>query len=87
MSKQAMCVSPSDIMRQILSTLTILFLPWQKTTAPLIPNEHTPDEAKPSIAIAQKTSASMPKEEKPSSPRDLSPKTGPAPIVVKESAH
>ncbi|KAM9470017.1 palmitoyltransferase ZDHHC9 [Clarias gariepinus] len=61
--------------------------PNTKTTAPLIPNEHTPDEAKPSIAIAQKTSASMPKEEKPSSPRDLSPKTGPAPIVVKESAH
>ncbi|XP_060783684.1 palmitoyltransferase ZDHHC9 [Neoarius graeffei] len=58
-----------------------------KTTAPLIPNEHTPDEAKPSIATAQKTTASIPKEEKPSSPRDFSPKVGPAPIVVKESAH
>ncbi|XP_058253747.1 palmitoyltransferase ZDHHC9 [Hemibagrus wyckioides] len=60
--------------------------PNTKTTAPLIPNEHTPDEAKPSIATAQKNTASNPKEEKPSSPRDLSPKT-PAPIVVKESAH
>ncbi|KAK2838790.1 hypothetical protein Q7C36_013604 [Tachysurus vachellii] len=60
--------------------------PNSKTTAPLIPNEHTPDDAKPSIATAQKTTASNPKEEKPSSPRDLSPKI-PAPIVVKESAH
>lgn len=74
-------------MRQILSTLTVLFPPWQKTTAPLIPNEHTPDEAKPSNATAQKTTASIPEEEKPSSPRDFSPKTGPAPIIVKESAH
>lgn len=67
--------------------LTVLYHPWQKTTAPLIPNEHTPDEAKPSIATGQNTTASIPKEEKPSSPRDLSPKIGPAPIVVKESAH
>ncbi|MCI4379941.1 hypothetical protein PGIGA_G00234110 [Pangasianodon gigas] len=61
--------------------------PNTKTTAPLIPNEHTPDEAKPSIATAQQTTASIPKEEKPSSPRDFSPKIAPAPIVVKESAH
>lgn len=58
--------------------------PNTKTTAPLIPNEHTPDEAKPSIATA---TASIPTEEKPSSPRDFSPKIGSAPIVVKESAH
>ncbi|XP_012674803.2 palmitoyltransferase ZDHHC9 [Clupea harengus] len=38
-----------------------------KTTAPLIPNEHTPDDAKPSIAALPEKSHS-PKEEKPPSP-------------------
>uniref|UniRef100_W5JY29 Palmitoyltransferase n=1 Tax=Astyanax mexicanus TaxID=7994 RepID=W5JY29_ASTMX len=62
--------------------------PNTKTTAPLIPNEHTPDEAKPGIGTPpQKTNGSIPKEGKPSSPRDASPKRSPAPIVVKESAH
>ena len=36
----------------------------QKTTAPLIPNEHTPDDAKPSIAASAEKSSS-PKEEQP----------------------
>ncbi|XP_019936829.2 palmitoyltransferase ZDHHC9 isoform X1 [Paralichthys olivaceus] len=36
----------------------------QKTTAPLIPNEHTPDDAKPSIAASAQKSPS-PKEEHP----------------------
>eukprot|EP00064_Thunnus_orientalis_P009405 superscaffoldBa00001191_g9429 len=35
-----------------------------KTTAPLIPNEHTPDDAKPSIAASAEKSSS-PKEEQP----------------------
>ncbi|KAK1903802.1 Palmitoyltransferase ZDHHC9 [Dissostichus eleginoides] len=44
-----------------------LFL--QKTTAPLIRNEHTPDEAKPSIAAPEEKSSS-PREEKSSYPRE-----------------
>ncbi|KAA0709414.1 Palmitoyltransferase ZDHHC9 [Triplophysa tibetana] len=59
-----------------------------KSTAPLIPNEHTPDEAKPSIgAGTQKTNS--PKEEKPpssSNPHPSSPNAV-APTVIKESAH
>ncbi|KAI9544960.1 Palmitoyltransferase zdhhc9 [Dissostichus eleginoides] len=40
-----------------------------KTTAPLIRNEHTPDEAKPSIAAPEEKSSS-PREEKSSYPRE-----------------
>ncbi|XP_013859740.1 palmitoyltransferase ZDHHC9 [Austrofundulus limnaeus] len=46
-----------------------------KTTAPLIPNEHTPEEVKPSIAFASEKSPSSrekspsPKEEHPPSPK------------------
>ncbi|XP_033993214.1 LOW QUALITY PROTEIN: palmitoyltransferase ZDHHC9 [Trematomus bernacchii] len=40
-----------------------------KTTAPLIRNEHTPDEAKPSIAAHEEKSSS-PREEKSSYPRE-----------------
>ncbi|XP_067243590.1 palmitoyltransferase ZDHHC9 isoform X2 [Chanodichthys erythropterus] len=54
-----------------------------KSSAPLIPNEHTPDEAKPGIGAGQK-SASSPKEEKPLSP--TSPNAI-APAVIKESTH
>ncbi|XP_034399846.1 palmitoyltransferase ZDHHC9 [Cyclopterus lumpus] len=39
-----------------------------KTTAPLIPNEHTPDDAKPSIAASAEKSDS-PKEEDPPTPQ------------------
>lgn len=59
-----------------------------KSTAPLIPNEHTPDEAKPGIvAGTQKTSS--PKEEKPpsSSNPHLSSPNSVTPSVIKESAH
>ncbi|XP_052005766.1 palmitoyltransferase ZDHHC9 [Xyrauchen texanus] len=59
-----------------------------KHTAPLIPNEHTPDEAKPGIAAGTQKSSSSPKEEKPPSRDTLS--TSPnavAPVVIKESAH
>lgn len=66
--------------------ISLYFL--QKSTAPLIPNEHTPDEAKPGIAAGtQKTSS--PKEEKPpssSNPHPSSPNAV-APAVIKESAH
>lgn len=54
-----------------------------KTTAPLIPNEHTPEEAKPSIAVTPEQTPS-PKEEKPPGEKDLPPKS---PTVVKETAH
>ncbi|TNN40566.1 Palmitoyltransferase ZDHHC9 [Liparis tanakae] len=39
-----------------------------KTTAPLIPNEHTPDDAKPSIA-ASAEKGDAPKEEDPPAPK------------------
>lgn len=63
--------------------LTVCFHFLQKSSAPLIPNEHTPDEAKPGIGAGQK-SASSPKEEKPLSP--TSPNAI-APAVIKESTH
>ncbi|KAL0973663.1 hypothetical protein UPYG_G00208050 [Umbra pygmaea] len=59
-----------------------------KTTAPLIPNEHTPDETKPSIADSPVTHAEKrspsPKEEKPTSlPKALPiPKSPPTPTKV-----
>lgn len=40
-----------------------------KTTAPLIPNEHTPEDARPSIA-APPARSSSPGEEKPPAPQD-----------------
>ncbi|KAI5630029.1 palmitoyltransferase ZDHHC9, partial [Silurus asotus] len=80
-------VSTSSGASDATATTNTPALPNTKTTAPLIPNEHTPDEAKLGIGNFQKNTASTPKEEKPSSPRDLSPKVGPTPIVVKESAH
>ncbi|KAI5105108.1 palmitoyltransferase ZDHHC9, partial [Silurus meridionalis] len=80
-------VSTSSGASDVTATTNTPALPNTKTTAPLIPNEHTPDEAKLGIGNYQKNTASTPKEEKPSSPRDLSPKVGPTPIVVKESAH
>ncbi|RXN07391.1 palmitoyltransferase ZDHHC9 [Labeo rohita] len=55
-----------------------------KSSAPLIPNEHTPDEAKPAIGAGTQKSTSSPKEEKPPSP--ISPNAV-APAVIKESAH
>lgn len=55
-----------------------------KSSAPLIPNEHTPDEAKPSIGSGTQKSSSSPKEEKPSSPISSN---SVAPAVIKESTH
>ncbi|XP_059201913.1 palmitoyltransferase ZDHHC9 [Centropristis striata] len=62
-----------------------------KTTAPLIPNEHTPDDAKPSIAASAEKSTS-PKEELPPAakvPPLASPETdADASIVVpKDKSH
>uniref|UniRef100_A0A8C2GDK0 Palmitoyltransferase n=1 Tax=Cyprinus carpio TaxID=7962 RepID=A0A8C2GDK0_CYPCA len=55
-----------------------------KSSAPLIPNEHTPDEAKPGIGAGTQKSTSSPKGEKPPSP--TSPNAV-APAVIKESTH
>ncbi|XP_052010925.1 palmitoyltransferase ZDHHC9-like [Xyrauchen texanus] len=58
-------------------------------TAPLIPNEHTPDEAKPGIAAGTQKSSSSLKEEKPPfsrEPLSTSP-NGVTSTVIKESAH
>lgn len=66
---------------------TVFYL--QKTTAPLIPNEHTPDDAKPSIAASAEKSAS-PKEEHPAAtkvPPLASPETDAEASMVKERAH
>ncbi|XP_003445330.1 palmitoyltransferase ZDHHC9 isoform X2 [Oreochromis niloticus] len=60
-----------------------------KTTAPLIPNEHTPDDAKPSIASSAEKSAS-PKEEHPAAmkfPPLASPETDAETSIAKERAH
>ncbi|KAJ8398007.1 hypothetical protein AAFF_G00433540 [Aldrovandia affinis] len=61
--------------------------PTTKTTAPLIPNEHTPEDAKPSIAAPPEKSSS-PREETPPTPQDPPP---PSPaedsVQAKEKAH
>ncbi|XP_046884034.1 palmitoyltransferase ZDHHC9 [Hypomesus transpacificus] len=61
-----------------------------KTTAPLIPNEHTPDDTKPSIAETPEKS-SCPKEEKPPTPKVpplASPETDvETSIPVKDKTH
>jgi len=60
----------------------------QKTTAPLIPNEHTPDDAKPSIAASAEKSDS-PKEEDPPAPKVLplaSPETEAEASLAKDKA-
>lgn len=60
-----------------------------KTTAPLIPNEHTPDDAKPSIAASAEKSAS-PKEELPPAPNVpplASPETDAEASVTKDKTH
>ncbi|XP_038556159.1 palmitoyltransferase ZDHHC9 isoform X2 [Micropterus salmoides] len=60
-----------------------------KTTAPLIPNEHTPDDAKPSIAASAEKNAS-PKEEKPPAPKApplASPEADPEASLAKDKTH
>ncbi|XP_073343560.1 palmitoyltransferase ZDHHC9 isoform X1 [Pagrus major] len=60
----------------------------QKTTAPLIPNEHTPDDAKPSIAASAEKSPS-PKEEHPpaKAPPLASPETDVETSITKDKTH
>lgn len=60
-----------------------------KTTAPLIPNEHTPDEAKASAGSAAEKSSS-PKEEQPPSaklPPLASPETDAETSIAKDKPH
>ncbi|XP_022070328.2 palmitoyltransferase ZDHHC9 isoform X2 [Acanthochromis polyacanthus] len=60
-----------------------------KTTAPLIPNEHTPDDAKPSIAASAEKSPS-PKEELPPAsklPPLASPETDAETSIAKDKTH
>uniref|UniRef100_A0A8P4KMV8 Palmitoyltransferase n=1 Tax=Dicentrarchus labrax TaxID=13489 RepID=A0A8P4KMV8_DICLA len=60
-----------------------------KTTAPLIPNEHTPDDAKPSIAASAEKSPS-PKEEHPPAPKVpplASPETDAEASLTKDKTH
>lgn len=72
-----------------LSPVSLPFLSPQKTTAPLIPNEHTPDDAKPSIAVSAEKSAS-PKEELPPAskvPPLASPETDAEASIAKDKGH
>lgn len=57
-----------------------------KTTAPLIPNEHTPDDAKPSIAASAEKSAS-PKDEHSKVPPLASPETDAEASLAKDKTH
>lgn len=62
--------------------------PTTKTTAPLIPNEHTPDEAKASAGSAAENSS--PKEEQPPSaklPPLASPETDAETSIAKDKPH
>ncbi|XP_061896124.1 palmitoyltransferase ZDHHC9 isoform X1 [Entelurus aequoreus] len=61
-----------------------------KTTAPLIPNEHTPDDAKPSVAASAESDSSSPKEDRPSStavPPLASPEADAETTAVKDKSH
>ncbi|XP_047441253.1 palmitoyltransferase ZDHHC9 [Mugil cephalus] len=60
-----------------------------KTTAPLIPNEHTPDEAKPGIATPAEKSPSPNEEHPPDTkiPPLASPETDAETSVVKDKTH
>uniref|UniRef100_A0A3B4FWU2 Palmitoyltransferase n=2 Tax=Haplochromini TaxID=319058 RepID=A0A3B4FWU2_9CICH len=83
---------PSNIGTAINPTVSVtmfIVLSLQKTTAPLIPNEHTPDDAKPSIAASAEKNAS-PKEEHPAAtkvPPLASPETDAETSIAKERAH
>ncbi|XP_028272359.1 palmitoyltransferase ZDHHC9 [Parambassis ranga] len=60
-----------------------------KTTAPLIPNEHTPDEAKPGIAASAEKTPS-PKEEQPPDtkiPPLATPETDAETSIAKDKTH
>ncbi|XP_035388037.1 palmitoyltransferase ZDHHC9 [Electrophorus electricus] len=74
----------SDVTAATANTVT----PNEKTTSPLIPNEHSPDEAPPSIATTgHDTATSIPEEEDATGPNGSAPKAPPTTILVKESSH
>ncbi|XP_054647272.1 palmitoyltransferase ZDHHC9 isoform X1 [Dunckerocampus dactyliophorus] len=61
-----------------------------KTTAPLIPNEHTPDDAKSGIAASAESNSSSPAEDRPPStgaPPLASPETDAETSVAKDKSH
>ncbi|XP_029917959.1 palmitoyltransferase ZDHHC9 isoform X2 [Myripristis murdjan] len=60
-----------------------------KTTAPLIPNEHTPDDVKPSIADSAEKTPSPKEEESPAPklPPLASPETDAETSIIKDKAH
>ncbi|KAF7651118.1 hypothetical protein LDENG_00115930 [Lucifuga dentata] len=60
-----------------------------KTTAPLIPNEHTPEDVKPKIAASAEKTPS-PKEEQPPAPKLpplASPETDAETSIAKDKTH
>uniref|UniRef100_A0A4W4FZE4 Palmitoyltransferase n=1 Tax=Electrophorus electricus TaxID=8005 RepID=A0A4W4FZE4_ELEEL len=81
----------SDVTAATANTVTpneVAFFSLQKTTSPLIPNEHSPDEAPPSIATTgHDTATSIPEEEDATGPNGSAPKAPPTTILVKESSH
>ncbi|KAG7519018.1 palmitoyltransferase ZDHHC9 [Solea senegalensis] len=61
----------------------------QKTTAPLIPNEHTPEDVKPSLGASEQKSPS-PKEQRPPTPKLpplASPETDAEASITKDKTH
>ncbi|XP_069027961.1 palmitoyltransferase ZDHHC9 isoform X1 [Embiotoca jacksoni] len=83
----AACTAPSSSSNPVPQT-THAFLCLQKTTAPLIPNEHTPDDAKPSIAASAEKSTSPKEEHSPATtiPPLASPETDET-STVKDKTH
>lgn len=61
----------------------------QKTTAPLIPNEHTPEDVKQSIAASAEKSPSPKDEHPPASkvPPLASPETDADTSIAKDKTH
>ncbi|KAG7519017.1 palmitoyltransferase ZDHHC9 [Solea senegalensis] len=63
--------------------------PTMKTTAPLIPNEHTPEDVKPSLGASEQKSPS-PKEQRPPTPKLpplASPETDAEASITKDKTH
>ncbi|XP_008273986.1 palmitoyltransferase ZDHHC9 isoform X2 [Stegastes partitus] len=83
------CTAPPSSSSIAAPQTTHAVLCLQKTTAPLIPNEHTPDDAKPSIAASAEKSPS-PKEELPPTPKLpplASPETDAETSIAKDKTH
>ncbi|XP_061581642.1 palmitoyltransferase ZDHHC9 [Cololabis saira] len=85
-----------SVTNPVSSSTSNLVPQTMKTTAPLIPNEHTPDDTKPSIASSTETSSCpkdkspSPKEEHPPSPKLpplASPETDADASIAKDTTH